>query len=297
MDLRPRLRAGSRPLRRSFGSLQFGVAAGRSLVLSGLSGAETRLVEALDGRHTLPELYAVAAGYGVGPDRVDTILRLLRAEGLLTTAGEQARTRRLRLGRRYVVVGGWGPAPESIAATLRAAGVGRVDTGLWAVDHAELDLRLRARPRPLPDLVVLTAREALDPTSAWPWRRHAVAVLPFVTGERWVAVGPLVTADPSAPCLHCLELHRGDRDERWPDLLAQVCAGRSAAAPVYSDVTLTAAAAGMAAMVVVGYLDSRPVPPGLTLELSLPLPRLDHRIWPRHPQCGEHPALRSAPAG
>ena len=52
--------------------------------------------------------------------------------------------------------------------------------------------------------------------------------------------------------------------------------------------TLSATGAGIAAMVAVGHLDGRPFPPGLTLELRLPVPRLDHRIWPRHPQCGDH---------
>lgn len=297
MDSRPRLRTGRRPLRRAADSLQFGVAAGQALVLSGLRGAEARLVESLDGRHTLPELYAVAAGHGVSPDRVDTILRLLRGEGLLASAHEPATGRRLRRAQRHVVVGGWGPAPDLISETLRAAGVGQVDSGRWAIDQADLDLRQLRPARPVPDLVVLTAQDALDPSSAWPWRRHGVAVLPFVACETGVAIGPLLTADPAAPCLQCLELHRFDRDERWPTLLAQACPSNAAPPPVRSDVTLTAAAAGVTAMVVVGHLDSEPVPPGLTLELSRPFPRLDHRIWPRHTQCREHDALRSAPAG
>lgn len=321
MDSRPRLRPGQRPLRRGSDSLQFGLAAGRALVLSGLRGDEVRLVESLDGRHTVAQLYAVAARLGVERTRVDALLWLLRAEGLLAPAGpdqmplwraagaaprkgipttlpsEPTTLGRVRRAHRHVVVGGWGSAPDAIAATLRAAGVGRVETGSWAVDHAELDLRHRSRGLPVPDLVVLAAQEALDPGSGVPWRRHGVALLAFVADAGRVTIGPLVTPDPGPPCLHCLELHRTDRDEHWPDLLAQVCTDPSATGPVRSEVTLTAAAAGVAAMVAVGYLDGRPIPPGLTLELSLPFPRLDHRIWPRHPQCADHPALRNSSAG
>ena len=71
MHPRPRLPVGHRPLRRSADSVQLGLAAGEALVLSGLGHGEVTLVESLDGRHTLAELYAVAARLHVGRDRVD----------------------------------------------------------------------------------------------------------------------------------------------------------------------------------------------------------------------------------
>lgn len=316
MQPRPRLRAGHRPLRRSADSLQLGLAAGEARVLSGLGRGEVMLVESLDGRHTLAELYAVAAQLDVGRDRVDALLRLLSAEGLLTPAdpdragwpaerpepelaARPAVQPALRRARRsgYVIVGGWGPIPRAIAATLRHAGVGRIETGPWALDHAELGLRQEWDRPPTPDLVVLAAQDALDPRSAGPWRRHGVAQLPVVAEAKSVMIGPLVGSDPTGPCLRCVELHRTDRDKRWPDVLAQACPDGSAHRPVRSEPTLSATAAGTAAMVAVGHLDGRPLPPGLTLELCLPMPRLDHRIWPRHPQCGDHRPYRDPRAG
>lgn len=317
MQPRPRLRVGHQPLRRSADSLQLGLAPGEARVLSGLGHGEVMLVESLDGRHTLAELYALAARLDVGRDRVDALLRLLNAEGLLAPAnpdrftlwqaqrpepGPAARATDRAVARRtrrwgYVVVGGWGPVPQAIAATLRHAGVGRVETGPWALDHAELGLRERSDRPPPPDLVVLAAQDALDPRSAHPWRRHGVAQLPVVADPRTVVVGPLVGSDPAGPCLRCVELHRTDRDERWPDVLAQACPDGPAQRPVRSEPTLSATGAGIAAMVAVGHLDGRPFPPGLTLELRLPVPRLDHRIWPRHPQCGDHRPFPGPRAG
>ncbi|MGB8383298.1 MAG: hypothetical protein WCG47_18960 [Dermatophilaceae bacterium] len=318
MHPRPRLPVGRRPLRRSADSVQLGLAAGEALVLSGLGRGEAALVESLDGRHTLAELYAVAARLRVGRDRVDSLLGLLHSEGLLappdpdrlalwqaeqveptSPTGAPAAPEPCRVRRRpgYVVVGGWGPVPRAIASTLRAAGVGRVETGPWALDHAELDLRGESDRPPAPELVVLAAQDVLDPRIAQPWRRHGVAQLPVVADSRTIVVGPLVRSDPAGPCLRCVEMHRTDRDERWPDVLAQACPDGTTHRQVRSDPTLTTTAAGIAAMVAVGHLEGRPIPPGLTLELRLPLPRLDHRIWPRHPQCGDHRPYSDPRAG
>ncbi|MGV1007048.1 MAG: hypothetical protein ACOYBY_00370 [Dermatophilaceae bacterium] len=315
MYSQPRLRVGHRPLRRSADSVQIGVTAGEAVVLSGLDGQEATLVESLDGRHTLAEVYAAAARLRVARHRVDTLLGLLHAEGLLASAepdrltpglGEEPTLPRApglaaepqsRRQEAYVVVGGSGPVPHAVAATLRAAGVGRVEIGPWALDHAELDLRTPAQRRPAPNLVVLAVQDALDPLAPRPWRRQGVTQLPVVADRRTIVVGPLVRSDPADPCLHCVELHRTDRDGHWPNVLAQACPDGATQRPVRSDPTLTSMAAGIVAMVAVGHLDGRSFPPGLTLELRLPLPRLDHRIWQRHPQCGDHRAHPGPRAG
>ncbi len=315
------LGAGQRPLRRTPDSLQLGLT-DEAVVLCGLSAAEAAVVESLDGRHTLSELYALASRRGVERTRVDALLGRLAAEGLLAapeperldraSAEERASSPRaarrsvrptqpLRLtppgqppsrrvvGRahRYVLVGGAGPVPESLAATLVGAGVGRVELGPWALDYVELELRDRPGVSEVPDLVVLASPDALDPRAERPWRRHGAAVLAVVADLSTVVVGPLV-ADPAAPCLSCLQLHRTDRDPQWPLVLAQACPPGAVARPVHSEPTLAATAAGVAAMVSVAHLDGHSFPGGLTVELRLPLPRLDHRVWPRHPHCGEH---------
>ena len=45
-------------------------------------------------------------------------------------------------------------------------------------------------------------------------------------------------------------------------------------------------AAGLCAMVVHTALDGQHVPHGVSLEVSLPWPRVAQRHWPAHPLCG-----------
>lgn len=139
----------------------------------------------------------MAARLCVDRERVDTLLGLLHSEGLLAPpdpdrlalwqaehleptspsgAPDSPEPCQARRRPAYVVVGGWGPVPRAIASTLRAAGVGRVETGPWALDHAELDLRGESGRPPAPELVVLAAQDVLDrgaphsPGVATAWR-------------------------------------------------------------------------------------------------------------------------------
>jgi bacteriocin biosynthesis cyclodehydratase domain-containing protein len=331
MHARPRLRAHHRPLRRDADSVQLGLAADAGgVVLTGLLGGEIEVLARLDGSHTVRQLYAVAACSGVEPERVDALLGLLGTHGLLVPPGpdrvdlarvpsgaRRALVRDVDLtgmpggplaaagdpsgGRaveeravRHVLVGGIGPLPETVAASLRAAGIGHVSHGPWALDHADLGLRDpsnggRFGTTPSPDLVILTATAALDPRQADPWLRHGIPHLPLIADGPQVVVGPLVTPGVG-PCVRCLELHRCDRDSARPALLAQACPSVAVHTPVATETTLTSTAAGVVAMVVTGVLADVALPPGVVIELALPGPRLGYRRWVQHPRCPGHRA-------
>jgi len=51
---------------------------------------------------------------------------------------------------------------------------------------------------------------------------------------------------------------------------------------------LLSAAAAVAALVVAAYLGGDCLPDGVTVEITSPWPRLDHRKWSRHPHCPHH---------
>ncbi|MEO7447197.1 MAG: cell division protein FtsQ/DivIB [Humibacillus sp.] len=160
---------------------------------------------------------------------------------------------------------------------------------------------LGTSPLPLPRLVVLVADIALDPRRGDIWLAREVAHLPVVTtagpsgGSAVVGplVGPLVSAGSGAPCLWCLDLHRSDRDDAWPTVMAQV-AGLPGDPQPGAAAGLPHLVAGLVAALVARCLDGDPPPPGVAVEVSLPWPRLDHRRWQAHPRCRQH-ALAGTP--
>lgn len=316
MASRPRLKAHARALRRGHGALQVGLSTDTGVVLDGLTEAEIALVERLDGTLDLPALYAAAASSGVDGTRVAALLGTLREHHLLLDAPtdravlaglDEPRRSDLRpdadalaaayhlpgdgfrhvaaRAEQHVVIGGEGSLPRVLAALLLAGGIGRVGAGAHAVDTLDLGLR-RHRGTGPPDLVVLTAATALESRAGEPWRRRGIPHLPLVSHGHRVVVGPLVTG--RGPCLHCLDLHRSDRDPGWPGLLAQLLPATPVEddTPVSAASALTAIAAGLAAMVIHTALDGLPVQPGLSAEVGLPWPQVEHRRWSRHPLCG-----------
>ncbi|MDG4806057.1 TOMM precursor leader peptide-binding protein [Micromonospora sp. WMMD1120] len=105
-------------------------------------------------------------------------------------------------------------------------------------------------------------------------------------------IGPLVRP-PAGPCLHCVELHRADRDPDWPRLAAQL----AAADPVAAGATGTLlAATGYALTEALTQLDGgQPETLGGAMEISA-AGRFRRRGWPPHPACGCSPGRVSAPA-
>ena len=315
---RPRLKSHARLLRRGPGTVQLGLASDAGVVLDGLTPAEIDLLGQLDGRAGLDSLYAAAGSAGVPRERVDTLLGALRGRhllvehptdraclGLLTpgrrddlTPDADALAAVYRDGgdgfdhvvarqRQRVVVGGEGGLAGAVAVLLRCGGVGRVDVGVEALDATDLDLRLRPPVTKGPDLVVLVGAGAIDPDAGAGWQRRGIPHLPLVWQGHRITVGPLVRPG-AGPCLRCLDLHRSDRDAAWPALLAQLAPHRAVgrAAAVSAATPLTAIAAGITATIVHTYLDTGTVPEGLSLEVSMPWPRVAHRRWQPHPRCG-----------
>ena len=155
---RPQLRPGLRRLWRDSSTLQLGVSPAHGAVLTGLRAGDDVVLAALDGRHDLRQLQALARASSVPASRVEELVQLLGRAGVLVRArsdraflarvGAGAR-RRLApdavgwalvydgaahpdaiLARRAtsrVQVEGLGRLGAAVATTLATAGIGRVD--------------------------------------------------------------------------------------------------------------------------------------------------------------------------
>lgn len=215
-------------------------------------------------------------------------------------------------GRCRVVVRGGGRIGVPVAALLAAAGVGHVHVDAsGTVEPAEVapgghradDVRRPrataaadavravapeadtrpASPGTTPDFVVLarTSRpavmEALTPEGRRVPHLHVTA-----RGDRAV-VGPLVLPGRTA-CLHCVDLHRCDRDPAWPVLAAQLA---TAPGELHCAAAVAALAVGVAAVQVLDHLDGgQPEALSASLEVGGPGRLIRRRTWAPHPRCG-----------
>ena len=103
--------------------------------------------------------------------------------------------------------------------------------------------------------------------------------------EGAAVIGPLVPPD-GAPCLHCLDLHRRDRDAAWPGPAAR---SRHDTVEPCAVATLLAATA-YATAEILGHLDGgSPRATGAAAEITAPS-SIRLRTWPAHPAC---PCARS----
>lgn len=265
-----RLRTDARPARRAPGEVQFGLWPGPGCVLTGLEEAEADLLLALRGVRSTGQLAPLARRHGVPSGRVDELVDVLRRHGLLA-GGDPEASRFSTLREGHVCVLGQGHLPDRVREELQRCGVGRVGA-LWSEQLAV-------------ELVVLVAEGAVPPQEAPVWLARGLAHLPVVAHAGRVVVGPLVLPG-RGPCLHCLDLHRRDRDEAWPRVLSQVApAATDLAGPVTVDPALAAAASAVCAMVVRDQLVDGPVPAGEAWEVRLPRGELTTRRWPAHPGC------------
>ncbi len=206
----------------------------------------------------------------------------LDEEAALRTHGPGGPRRVAARAHRTLLVDGDGPVPRRISAVLKDAGFGRVQQGEAAADDADLALR-SASDEPPPDLVILTFAGVASAARGAPWQRRGIPHLPVVVDPHRVSVGPLVL--PGAPCLRCVDLHRGDRDPSWPLLLAQ--SGRDFQTPsVGCDSALTVIVAGLVACLARPLLEDGLHLPGVSLEVTLPDPDVIRRQWQVHPLCG-----------
>jgi hypothetical protein len=191
-----------------------------------------------------------------------------------------------------VVVDGAGPVAAEIAAVAAACGT-TVIHGRRDVDQVVAD-PLKRRP----DLVVVVGSPVVDPRRGNLWLRHGIPHLPVATAGPHTTVGPLVDGAPDTPCLWCLERHRADRDESWPTVMVQAApaadegARVTAADAVHDELSpgLGRLVAGTVALFVARVVEGELPPGGISVEVCLPWPRMDHRRWSVHPLCPGGPA-------
>ncbi len=313
-----------RPITRRPGEVQFGVLEGGPIV-SGVSPDEARLLARLDGTLPPEDLAVVAGASGVSGRRWRVLLDLVVRLGLLeplpaSRAAARGRSARGAPGASDVprvagreaartLVHVVGPATLSgdlarLLAHNAALAVVHVDEAGTAALASGGSSASTAPAHP--EVVVLVADIALDPRRGDIWLARNVPHLPVVTSGTSAVVGPLVDGSSTSPCLWCLDLHRSDRDEAWPTVMAQVATVPAAMVAAASTsetaegqhgayATSRAVVAGLPELVAgtVAALVARCVagdgpPRGVAVEVSLPWPRLDHRRWAPHPLCRNH---------
>jgi hypothetical protein len=222
-------------------------------------------------------------------------------------------------GRARVVVRGGGRIGLPLAALIAAAGVGHIHVDVrGTVGPAEVtpgghradDIRrprataaadaiqavapeVDTRPLPAgvtPDFVVLVgSRRPAVVDALTPETRRAAHLVVAVRGDRAV-VGPLVLPGRTA-CLHCVDLHRCDRDPAWPALAAQLA---TAPGDQHCGAAVAALAAATGALQVLGHLDGgTPEAVSASLEIGGPGGLVRRRTWTPHPRCGCTQATRS----
>lgn len=288
MAARPLLPWHRRPLRRGLSTVQLGLAPDAP-VLDGISSADLVVLRHLDGTHSRAALVGIATHHGLPARRVDELIALLEAHGVLSDDAP----RRLTTWRRdhaRVVVAGQGPLVATLARALGQAEVGTVVVAPRAVDEI---LSVSADDPPTGSdrrLAILVSAGAADVGVADVLRAVGVAHLPLVGAGDRVTVGPLVSSGaPPGVCVRCVELHRADLDPFWPTVVDQTLGSTIAATAAFSA-GVTPLAAAVTVMAAVSHVDGASLPPGVTLELSAPWPRVDYRQWSAHPGCRcQHP--------
>lgn len=236
------------------------------LLLSGLTAAETTAVLGLGAAsRTPPGLRARTSP----SQRWNALLTLLhQAARQLSPVAERAR----------VVVLGEGPLPAEIRRALEPV-VHRV----VPEPEARAALHADAAIHP-PDLVVLPAVDAITAFAGRPWHARGIRQLPVVVSGGQLHIGPLVRPH-TGPCLHCLDLHRGARDPDWATWQAVRAGVPDHEQDLDAAPELRGAAAALTAWIASGDHLDRALPPGVSLSMERPHPRLRHHLWTRHPSC------------
>jgi hypothetical protein len=226
---------------------------------------------------------------------------------LLRDDGDGAAVVRARADRTVGVVG-LGPLGLTIAVTLAAAGVGTVlldDAGrITSVDVGAAGYRLGdvgsrrvhvasrlvrdvapdVRTEPpvgtVPDVVVLVERDVADPATVLALVTAGITHLSVVVREADALVGPLVVPG-AGPCLRCVDLHRGDVDDCWPTVVAQLAGRATGVGVLRSEVGVLAGLCGaLAAAEVLVHLDGgSPATRGASYEVTLPDVAPRRRPW------------------
>lgn len=219
--------------------------------------------------------------------------------------------------RRHVLIDGANRIGVPLGALLAASGIGRLgfldgalvrrcDIGVGGLSiQDEGEPRVSAALQAIRRISVPQddSSDALQSLSTEadliilcrPWAAHDHAQASRVAGHRphlavairegTVVIGPLVVPGETS-CLLCADLHRTDRDARWPSIAAQLLDGQNRAVHEPTSV-LASLAAALAAGQALDHLDgTRPVDVlDATLEVRPPEWQLRRRPWPPHPDC------------
>ncbi|GAA2362207.1 thiamin biosynthesis protein [Catellatospora methionotrophica] len=319
---RPALLPGLRPMWRDRHTVQLGTDPEHAVVLELSHRSAARLLELLDGSRTERVLLTEMARLGMPAEDVREVLTALAERGLVLPAhtlmpaalpaehrarladeaaalalrrespGSPARVLQRR-GQARVIVAGSGATSRLIATALLDAGVGKVGTvtapGAAAVlqgpssTEAAGDGTRGSRPHAATLRATdATFRVQVGYAVSTRGTRRRVPHLALTVRDGVAVVGPLVPVT-GGPCLHCLDLHRTDRDPSWPRLVAQLAQAPPGGDPCSAATRLTAA--GFAAAEVLAYLDgAEPTTIGTTVEIDGVLP-WRRRTWSPHPSC------------
>lgn len=160
------------------------------------------------------------------------------------------------------------------------------------VGTSALAARLRAGLGGLEDetgapVHVAVHHHAVPPEVGVALARSRRVVLPVVVQPMRVAVGP-VTGGREAPCLHCLDLHRRDRDRAWPTLASVLGHPVEQVARVDVPEAVAATTQGLVMLLLSAVLGGRPVSPGTVYEVGSSAPHLVVRRWGVHEACPWH---------
>ncbi|GGM44969.1 thiamin biosynthesis protein [Micromonospora sonchi] len=277
---------------------------------TGVSAGHARaLLDALRSAGLVVPAYTLLPRDLAGPRRA----RLTAEAGALALVaarlpGTPAQVLRRRLTARVAVTGA-GPFGAAIAVALAQAGVGHVRPDLPGpvrpVDLIGTGIAADEIGRPLGEVARAAVARTAPGTGTGSLRRHRPELVILLGTDRPAAllavgyaqrrqphllvdvregvpvIGPLVRP-PAGPCLHCLDLHRADRDPGWPALAAQLASAPST--PNCAVSTLLAATA-CAVTEALSHLDGgTPEALGGAVEV-VAAGTFRRRHWPPHPRC------------
>lgn len=112
-------------------------------------------------------------------------------------------------------------------------------------------------------------------------------VLPVVLQSERIVVGPW-TGMPGAPCLHCLDLHRRDRDQAWPAVAAAFDDPSCRVDPPEHGAAVLDLTRCLVLLLLGAVRQGRPPATGLGYEIGERPPHLVIRGWTAHPACPWH---------
>ena len=143
-------------------------------------------------------------------------------------------------------------------------------------------------PRVL-NLAIYLDRDVADPRVAAALMSRGHPHLSVLVREHDTLIGPLVVPGQTS-CLGCVELHRADADPTWPEVVARLTStpGTASARGQAGEVSQSVAAAGLAAIQALLFLDGRNQPGSFSAVLRLESGdgTLTRHDYPPHPDCG-----------